>query len=118
MTTRKVTASTEWITLEELRRGALFETESGTLAVKSEYRYNNTNPQPMCILLGSGEFAHFPEKQLTKVREVVIFRGTEELRSYIKQRRQAIEDSASYKDPWAELGILDEVEAFLPGKGE
>lgn len=63
----------EWVTLEELRPGAIFETESGSLVVKSEYRYDSKNPQPLCILLGSGEFAHFPQKQLTKVREILVW---------------------------------------------
>jgi hypothetical protein len=62
-------SNNEWITLEELREGAVFETESGTLAIKTEYYYD-TSSQPMCVLLESGEFAHFPEKHLTRVKEV------------------------------------------------
>lgn len=49
--------------LEDIPCGSIFETQDGVRAVKSEYRYSNNNSQPMCILLASGEFAHFPEKQ-------------------------------------------------------
>jgi hypothetical protein len=40
-----------------LRPGAIFETRDGVRAVKSEYRYPNGGC--MCILLTSGEAAHF-----------------------------------------------------------
>lgn len=46
-----------WIRLHELPRGAVFETIDGTRAVKSEYGYDNGGCQ--CILLASGEYAHF-----------------------------------------------------------
>lgn len=36
------------------------------------------------------------------------------LRAYIKQRREGLGKSASWKDPGNELDLLDEIEAFLP----
>lgn len=57
-----------WVRLENLRRGAIFETKEGTRAVKSEYHY--TDGAPECVLLESGEYAHFPEKGKTWVREI------------------------------------------------
>jgi hypothetical protein len=54
--------------LKDLRPGALFTTRSGAMAVKSEYTYENGQCQ--CILLESGEYAHFPEGNMTPVREV------------------------------------------------
>lgn len=72
----------EWTTLAELPEGAVFETESGTRAVKSEYHYDNGACK--CILLDSGEYAHFcndpgisPQAtayrhNATKVREIII----------------------------------------------
>lgn len=45
----------EWITLEELRKGAIFEDQDGDMAVKSEYHYSNgPQSQWLCILLSSG----------------------------------------------------------------
>jgi len=61
----------EWVTLEDLRTGAIFVTKDGIYAVKSEYYYSGeVISQSQCILLASGEFAHFPEKNKTLVREV------------------------------------------------
>lgn len=58
-----------WVSLDDLRQGALFvEADHGTLAVKSEYRYPDGTPD--CILLASGEHAHFKFKGKTLVREV------------------------------------------------
>lgn len=63
----------DWTTLEELPEGALFETEDGVRAAKSEYRYGNEpGSQCQCVLLASGEYAHFPERDLEKVREIHI----------------------------------------------
>lgn len=62
----------QWTTLGELRPGAVFETRKGTKAVKSEYRYSNENLQFECILLESGEYAHFPEKNDTEVRQIIV----------------------------------------------
>lgn len=50
----------EWIKLNNLRSGAVFETKIGVMAVKSEYKYGNSpDSQWQCILLESGEYAHF-----------------------------------------------------------
>ena len=62
----------KWTTLEDLRPGAVFETRNGIRAVKSEYRYSNENPQAQCILLTSGECAHFPEGNSTEVRQIIV----------------------------------------------
>jgi len=67
----------KWVTLEELPEGALFETQDGIRAVKSEYRYGNRpNHGIECVLLASGEYAHFADNadqhNLTLVREIDI----------------------------------------------
>lgn len=36
------------------------------------------------------------------------------LRAYIRQKRERLGESSSWKDPGNELGLLDEIEAFLP----
>lgn len=61
----------DWLPLGELRCGAIFETRDGIHAVKSEYWYDNGGA-PECILLGSGEYAHFPNGAAELVREVHI----------------------------------------------
>jgi hypothetical protein len=58
----------DWTTLGELQPGALFRTRAGILAVKSEYYYPNA--QSECVLLASGEYAHFPEKNDVEVQEI------------------------------------------------
>ncbi|HLZ64442.1 MAG TPA: hypothetical protein VKR06_46535, partial [Ktedonosporobacter sp.] len=52
---------------------AVFVTLKGVYAVRSEY-YNAGGPpfQPQCILLASGEYAHFAEGENTQVREVQV----------------------------------------------
>lgn len=63
----------EVVALKYLRPGALFVTPAGTYAVKSEYFYStgmSLNSQYQCILLESGEYAHFAEGNATLVREV------------------------------------------------
>lgn len=63
----------DWMLLEGLRKGAVFETQDGTRAVKSEYLYSNDpDAQWLCILLSSGEFAHFKDGNKTVVREIVV----------------------------------------------
>ena len=62
-----------WVPLKDLREGALFKTRGGTYAVKSEYRYENGVCQ--CILLESGEYAHFKDGNETLVREVKLGNG-------------------------------------------
>ena len=60
---------TEWTTLiSQLQPGAVFKTHDGILAVKSEYHMPNA--QSECVLLASGEYAHFPEKNDTEVQEI------------------------------------------------
>lgn len=59
-------------TLGELQAGAIFITQDDILAVKTEYRTFNGGTQCDCYLLASGECAHFPFKDNTIVREVVI----------------------------------------------
>ena len=65
----------KWTTLDELRPGAIFVTRSGVKAVKSEYRYGDGSTQWECILLSSGEFAHFPNKNEEEVRQIIIGPG-------------------------------------------
>lgn len=60
-----------WTTLGELPPGSIFETKEGIKAVKSEYYYSNEPySQCQCVLLESGEYAHFPEKNKTAVRKI------------------------------------------------
>lgn len=59
-------------TLDGIRKGAVFATEDGVYATKTEYKYGDeAGSQWMCILLESGEFAHFPDKNKTIVYEVI-----------------------------------------------
>ncbi len=61
------------VTLKDLRPGAVFVTRNGTYAVKSEYYYDNgPQSQYQCVLLASGEYAHFPDGNRTLVREVKV----------------------------------------------
>jgi len=57
--------------LRDLRPGAIFVIADGTRAVKTEYKYHN-GTQSMCVLLESGEFAHFSKGDLTLVSEIGI----------------------------------------------
>lgn len=67
-------------TLGQLRPGAIFVTEDGTYAVKSEYHYPNgidpvadsegVNATCECVLLDGGEYAHFEHGNATVVHEV------------------------------------------------
>lgn len=61
-----------FVRLENLRNGAIFVTKDGIRAVKSEYRYSNENPECECVLLASGEYAHFPSGNNEWVQEIVI----------------------------------------------
>jgi hypothetical protein len=45
-------------------------TPDGVAAVKSEYRY--PNGEPVCVLLESGEYAHFPDGGAAVVHELGI----------------------------------------------
>lgn len=55
-----------WVRLDDLPPGFLFLTQGGILAVKSEYHYSNGG-QWRCILLASGEYAHFEDGNDTLV---------------------------------------------------
>jgi len=57
-----------WKPLRLLEPGFVFVTQDGTLAVKSEYHL--AGGQCMCILLGSGEYAHFPKGDETIVQAI------------------------------------------------
>ena len=60
-----------WETLGSLSPGAVFITKEGILAVKSEYKYSGAaDSQSLCVLLASGEYAHFPNGDMEMVRFV------------------------------------------------
>lgn len=62
-----------WVRLWDLPPGFVFVTQEGVLAVKSEYAYGNgDNSQCKCILLGSGEYAHFANGNDTLVRAIEV----------------------------------------------
>lgn len=61
-----------WQTLESLRPGAVFVTEGGIMAVKTEYHTFEKGTQWDCYLLASGEAAHFPNQDSEMVREILI----------------------------------------------
>lgn len=62
-----------WVTLDDLPPGYVFITQDGILAVKSEYHYSNgLDAQWRCILLGSGEYAHFENGNDTLVSALEI----------------------------------------------
>jgi len=60
-----------WVRLNDLPKGAIFETRDGIRAVKSEYYYDSSNA-PQRVLLASGEYAHFPGRGAEMVREIRI----------------------------------------------
>lgn len=57
-----------WVRLEDLPTGAIFETKDGVKALKTEYHYDSG--VCMAVLLASGEYAHFKDKNETLVREI------------------------------------------------
>lgn len=69
-------------TLGELRKGAIFATEDGVYAVKSEYHNSgpidrvadseDVNLQCQCVLLSSGEYTSFKQGNATVVYEVIM----------------------------------------------
>jgi hypothetical protein len=64
-----------WVPLQDLRDGAVFETQEGVRAVKSEYTYPYGGI--LCVLLESGEYAH-------------LYRGTPKSTDYtVGQRHNA-----------------------------
>lgn len=60
-----------WTTLDKLRKGAVFETKDGILAVKGEWTYD-TLSQYACIRLDNGAYAYFSDRNETLVREIVV----------------------------------------------
>jgi hypothetical protein len=63
----------EEVYLRDLRPGAVFVTREGIYAVKSEYYYTgDSESQCECVLLASGEYAHFRDGNETLVREVSV----------------------------------------------
>jgi hypothetical protein len=67
-----------WVKLEDLRPGAIFETEKGARAVKTVERHISVvhgEGQYKCVLLHTGQHGHFPEGNETLVREIVLFGG-------------------------------------------
>lgn len=62
---------TKWITLKNLRAGAIFETKDGIRAVKSENRYGGRpDAQFECIRLNNGSRTFFEEHNQERVREI------------------------------------------------
>jgi hypothetical protein len=81
---QKESQMSDEVRLKELRPGAVFVTRDGTYAVKSQYCYDNVpGSQCLCVLLETGEYAHFPDGNLTFVREVMVdgFSSDEHFRS-------------------------------------
>lgn len=68
----------DWLTLEDLEPGALFETTNGVRAIKSDYRRDN---QPLCISCEDGRFAHFPDKEKEKVRQIKIIENKKRIKT-------------------------------------
>lgn len=56
--------------LKDVPNGCIFLTESGIVAIKSEYHYSDGRT-PMCILLASGEYAHFPYREHEPIKSFV-----------------------------------------------
>jgi hypothetical protein len=56
-------------TVGEIEPGTVFRTRAGVWAVKSEYRY--PNGQCQCVLLASGEYAHWEHGDAEPVALVV-----------------------------------------------
>lgn len=62
-----------WTTIGDLRKGAVFVTICGTLAVKTEY---SSGGRCECYLLESGERAHFRDGDEERVREIRVRKET------------------------------------------
>ncbi len=62
-----------YVSLGSLRPGAVFENADGVRAVKSEYHYtSDPGCQCQCVLLESGEYAHFRGSNDEPVRELLV----------------------------------------------
>lgn len=60
---------TPWVTLDELPPGRIFQTREGIAAIKTDEKYAGEGSQWKCVLLASGEYAHFEEKNETEVQQ-------------------------------------------------
>jgi hypothetical protein len=58
-----------WVRLGDLEPGTIFETQDGIVAIKTVYFYTDSSIC-QCILIGSGEYAHFYVGNNTLVRPV------------------------------------------------
>lgn len=56
------TTSDGWTPLSEVTPGMAFKTKNGTYGVMSEYYYSNAPDAGREIILDSGEFGHFKDK--------------------------------------------------------
>ena len=66
----------EWRKLGDVEPGSVFVTHDGVLAVKSEYYYSGSaDSQCECVLLASGEYAHFSGGNGEMVRVVDVATG-------------------------------------------
>lgn len=96
--------------LRDLRPGAVFKTTDGIRAVKSEYRYGNeVGSQCQCVLLASGEYAHFPNGN---DEEVVEDEQEEAARTYFRWAYAALAELA--KDELAKTNRALEDPQFWP----
>lgn len=68
---QELTSMVEWVRLEDLPPGFVFVTQKGVLAVKSEY-HDSFAGHRMCVLLQSGEYAHFADGDDTLVRALEV----------------------------------------------
>ncbi len=62
----------KWTTIAELEPGTIFETEDGVVAVKSEYGGYSDDVASMCVLVASGEYAHFKNGNNERAREIIL----------------------------------------------
>jgi len=72
-------------TIETIEPGAVFKAD-GVYAVKSEYHYPDGNSQ--CVLLASGEYAHFSRGNATPV-EISHFSSALDAERAARERAQA-----------------------------
>lgn len=73
-----------WQPLSLLREGAIFATQDGVYAVKTEYSNEGSPYQSQCVLLESGEYAYFPQGNRTLVREVKLSREDERMQFLVE----------------------------------
>ncbi|KKL83417.1 hypothetical protein LCGC14_1975010, partial [marine sediment metagenome] len=104
-------------TLDSIPPGTVFSTNDGILAVKSEYRYGaRQGDQWQCILLASGEYAHFfnGNKEQVEIVEVADLVASNASRSdTIERQVQEITKLTEYSEVLRAL-----VEEAIEGDGE